>query len=46
MTHLMSLDECEIPTPGDNGQSAAMSANPRSPQNKQKFDGRGGAIYN
>lgn len=46
MTHLMSLDECDINVPGGNtnlqGQALTAASNPRSPQSQQKFDSQRG----
>lgn len=46
MTHLMSLDECDLATPVDNNGQPG-SVNPRSPQ--QKFDNQrniAGGVHN
>ena len=40
MSHLMSLDECDLAI--DGASNNVGSANPRSPQSQQKFVGGGG----
>ena len=42
MTHLMSLDECELNNENINSGTGrpSMAQNPRSPQSQQKYDGQ------